>query len=139
MNESRYLRAAVEGATSVGLVTMLYDRLAADLHRAAEAVRQHDVEARCAQIKHALLIVQQLEGSLDHEQGGPAARTLAEFYSYARAKMMEAQIKGDAHLLEKVAGHFAEVRSAWQQVDPGISAPVAARAVGEESVLSCTV
>jgi flagellar protein FliS len=118
---------------------MLYDRLCADLLRAAEAVRHHDVEARCAQIKHALLIVQQLEGSLDHEQGGPAARTLAEFYSYARAKMMEAQIKGDAQLLEKVARHFSEVRGAWQQVDPGVSTPVAARVVGEESTLSCTV
>ena len=53
--------------------------------------------------------------------------------------MMESQIKGDAHLLEKVAGYFAEVRAAWQQVDPGISPPVAARAVGEESALSCTV
>jgi flagellar secretion chaperone FliS len=140
MNESRYLRAAVEGATSVGLVTMLYDRLCADVLRAAEAVRQHDVEARCAQIKHALLIVQQLEGSLDHEQGGPAARTLAEFYSYARAKMMEAQIKGDAPLLEKVAGHFAEVRGAWQQAESGSNAPVAARAVAAGgSALSCTV
>src|SRR5882724_8135192 len=131
MNESRYLRAAVEGATSVGLVTMLYDRLVADLQRATVAIRQHDVETRCAQIKHAFLIVQQLEGSLDYEQGGESARTLANFYAYARAKIMEAQIKQDAKLLEKLIAHFVDVRGAWQQVDPGINTPApAARPVG---------
>ena len=92
MNESRYLRAAVEGASSVGMVTMLYDRLVADLQRAIVAIQQHDIETRCAQMKHAFLIVQQLEGSLDHENGGEAARNLSALYSYARAKMLEAQI-----------------------------------------------
>ena len=53
MNESRYLRAAVEGASSVGMVTMLYDRLVADLQRAIVAIQQHDIETRCAQMKHA--------------------------------------------------------------------------------------
>ncbi len=140
MTESRYLRSAVEGATSVGLVTMLYDRLVADLQRATVAIRQHDVETRCAQIKHALLIVQQLEGSLDFENGGPAAKTLADFYSYARAKMMEAQIKGDATLLEKVMGHFVEVRGAWQQVDPALGQNQAVNVPeGERLSLSCSV
>jgi flagellar protein FliS len=138
MNESRYLRSAVEGATSVGLVTMLYDRLVLDLQRAAAAIRQHDVETRCAQIKHALLIVQLLEGSLDHEKGGQAARSLADFYSYTRAKMMEAQLKGDAPLIEKVMGHFSEVRAAWQQVDPAL-AQSAPQPAGERAALSCSV
>jgi flagellar protein FliS len=139
MNESRYLRASVEGATSVGLVTMLYDRLVADLQRAAVAIREHDVETRCAQIKHAFLIVQYLEGSLDYEQGGDSARTLAKFYALARAKMMEAQIKQEAKLLEKLITHLVDVRGAWQQVDPGTSASApATRPVGQESMLSCT-
>jgi flagellar secretion chaperone FliS len=138
MNESRYLRAAVEGASSVGMVTMLYDRLVADLQRAIVAIQQHDIETRCAQMKHAFLIVQQLEGSLDHENGGEAARNLSALYSYARAKMLEAQIKENTHTLEKLIGHFVEVRGAWQQVDPGV---IKAAPQPEEGLLalSCTV
>ena len=138
MNESRYLRAAVEGASSVGMVTMLYDRLVADLQRAIEAIRQRDIETRCAQMKHAFLIVQQLEGSLDHENGGEAARNLAALYSYARAKMLEAQIKEDVRTLEKLIGHFVEVRGAWQQVDPGVC-KAAPQVEGGRLALSCTV
>jgi flagellar protein FliS len=138
MNESRYLRAAVEGASSVGLVTMLYDRLVADLQRAIAAIRQHDVETRCAQMKHAFLIVQQLEGSLDRENGGEAARNLAALYSYARAKMLEAQIKEHAPTLEKLISHFVDVRGAWQQVDPGV-VKTAPQPEEGRLALSCTV
>jgi len=142
-NELSYLRAAVEGATSVGLVVMLYDRLISDLQRAALALREGNVEERCAQIKHAMLILQQLEGSMDPEQGGDAARNLGAFYSYARAKIMEAQMGGKPELLQKVIGHFLEVRGAWQQVDPARPqfAPVAATeepAPSGEALLSCT-
>ena len=147
-NELSYLRAAVEGATSVGLVVMLYDRLITDLQRAIAAMRDGNVEERCAQVKHALLILQQLEGSMDAEVGGEAARNLGAFYAHARGKIMEAQMGGKPELLQKLIGHFADVRGAWQQVDPGRpqftprgsedrveAAPVAAG----EALLSCTV
>jgi flagellar protein FliS len=139
MNESSYLRAAVEGASSVGMVTMLYDRLVADLQRAIVAIQQHDIETRCAQMKHAFLIIQQLEGSLDHENGSEAARNLSALYSYARAKMLEAQIKENAHTLEKLVGHFAEVRGAWQQVDPNGVTKAAPQPDERRLALSCTV
>jgi flagellar secretion chaperone FliS len=148
-NELSYLRAAVEGASSVELVIMLYDRLITDLQRAMAAMRARDVEGRCAQIKHALLILQQLEGSMDAERGGDAARNLGAFYSHARAKIMEGQITGKPELLEKLIGHLAEVRTAWQQVDPAGSqrssagVPAQDNALqpvrGEEAILSCTV
>ncbi len=116
-NESSYRRAAVEGSSSVALVIMLYDRLVADLQRGAAAIRNADVETRCAELKHALLILQQLEGSLDQERGGAAARNLGSLYSYARSQVMEAQLSADPQKLEKLAAHFRDVRTAWQQAD----------------------
>jgi len=147
-NQLSYLRAAVEGATSVGLVIMLYDRLVLDLQRAIGALREGNVEARCGELKHALLILQQLEGSLDAERGPEAAQNLAAFYSYARAKIMEAQIGGKPELLEKLITYFREVRAAWQQVDPAREQTPAATpearenlspAMSDEALLSCTV
>jgi flagellar protein FliS len=147
MNEFTYKRAAIEGASSAALVIMLYDRLIADIQRAIAAMQQNDIEARCSELKHALLILQQLEGSLDHEHGGTAARNLAAFYSYARAKVLEAQIKMDPAMLRKLIAHFQDVKGAWQQADApseGLPAseapPVRPRPRAEgESLLSCTV
>jgi flagellar protein FliS len=145
MTEYTYRRAAVDGASSVTLVIMLYDRLVADVQRAIAAMANNDIEARCSELKHALLILQQLEGSLDYERGGDAASNLAAFYSYARAKVLEAQIKMDAPMLQKLVVHFQDVKSAWQQVEAPApfagqgGAPVFQRAREGESLLSCTV
>ncbi len=146
MNEFSYRRAAVEGTSSVGLVVMLFDRMIADVQRAARAMRDGDIETRCAETKHAMLILQQLEGSLDKERGGDAVRNLEAFYSYARAQLLEAQLKGQPAILEELIGHLVDVRGAWQQVDPARnatpSAPGHAHASDERTesaVLSCTV
>jgi len=142
-----YLRARVEGATSVGMVIMLYDRLILDLQRTIAAMREGNIEERCAQAKHALLILQQLEGSLDSSQAPEAARNLGAFYAHARAKVMEAQIAGKPELLEKLITYFADVRGAWQQVDPArpqaiesYSRPEETGSVTtDEAMLSCTI
>lgn len=144
MTEYSYRRSAVDGASSVSLVIMLYDRLVADMQRAVAAMQLGDIEKRCSELNHALLILQQLEGSLNHEQGGVAAQNLAAFYSYARANVLEAQIKMDPSMLQNLIAHFQDVKSAWQQVDVPASqaseaAPVFQRAREGESMLSCTV
>lgn len=146
MNEFSYRRAAVEGTSSVGLVVMLFDRLIADVQRAARALRDGDIETRCAETKHAMLILQQLEGSLDKERGGDAVRNLEAFYSYARTQLLEAQMKGQPTILEKLVGHLVDIRGAWQQVDPARKAspsasrePEVTEARTESAALSCTV
>jgi flagellar secretion chaperone FliS len=113
-----YRTMEVVGASSVGLVVMLYDRLMADLQRAIAAMQRQDIETRCAQLKHALLILQQLEAALDHQHGGEAARNLAAFYAYARGRIVEAQFASQPAILQKLIGYFRDVRAAWKQVDP---------------------
>ena len=63
------------------------------------------------------------------EKGGQAAKNLAFFYSVLRSKILEAQIKIDVPLLQKQIDHILDVRSAWEQVDPG-KASAAAAGVG---------
>jgi hypothetical protein len=42
-----YRKTAAEGASGFGLLIALYDTLAGDLRRAAEAERSNDIEQRC--------------------------------------------------------------------------------------------
>jgi flagellar secretion chaperone FliS len=113
-----YLSAAVAGASPVGLVVLLYERLITDLTRALAAMEKGDVEASVAGINHAFLILGQLEGSLDSNTAPEAARTQALFYSVARGKIFEAHLKSDRKLLKEQIVLFNDVRAAWEQVDP---------------------
>ena len=84
-----YRETASLGATPVGVVVLLYDRLAQDIHDAIAAMKGIDVETRSLSINHALLILQQLQGRLDFAAGGTAARQLDAFYGHIRGKLLE--------------------------------------------------
>lgn len=115
--ELTYLRAAAQNASAVGLVIILYDLLVHDLKEAIAAIEDRDIERRSEKIKHSFLVLQQLEGSLDAEKGGEAAKHLAAFYSALRCKILEAHIKVDPEILRRQIELVFDVRQAWQQVD----------------------
>jgi flagellin-specific chaperone FliS len=78
-------------------------------------------------------VLQQLEGSLDMENGGEAAKHLSAFYSALRSKIFEAHLKASPEILKKQIEFVVDVRQAWQQVDkpnlgPGYGAVEAAPA-----------
>jgi len=112
-----YREATSLGASPVGIVVLLYDRLAQDIHAAIAAMRSNQVETRGVSINHALLILQQLQGKLDFAAGGTAARQLDAFYSHIRAKLLEAQIRQSSELLLAQAQAIAKVRESWAEVE----------------------
>ena len=128
--ELSYLRAAVQNASPVGLVIILFDQLINDLKGAIEAIEKRDVEQRSAQLKHGYLVLQQLQESLDMEKGGTAAQHFAAFYSAVRAKMLEAHIQVRPEILRRQIDLLIDVRQAWQQIEnQGLLPPPANTAV----------
>jgi flagellar secretion chaperone FliS len=114
-----YQMSAIQGASSIGLIIVLFDTLARDLRQAAAALRRNDIETRCRDLNHASLVLGQLENWLDPDKGGESAQTLTRFYAYLRAKMMEAAVSNSAALLETQIEMILHVRSAWQKLDSG--------------------
>lgn len=112
-----YREASSLGASPVGVIVLLYDRLARDIHAAIAAMKSNEVEARSSHINHALLILQQLQGSLDFAAGGAAARQLDVFYSHVRGKLLEAQIRQSPELMLAQAQALLQVREAWAEVE----------------------
>lgn len=115
--ESTYRNCSISGASPIGLMIALFDRLVADFQRAADALRRDDIESRCKEMNHAALVLARLESWLDMESGGEAARDLARFYAHLRAKMLEGSAKKSAEIIEAEIGLILHVRAAWQQLD----------------------
>ena len=116
--ELSYRSVAIANASPVGLVIVLYDLLVEDLRRAMKALERADVEARSRALKHAFLVLQQLQGSLNREKGGDAAKYLSHFYAVLRAGIWEAHIKQSSEILRKQISLLLDVRQTWAQVDP---------------------
>lgn len=116
-NQLAYQEAAVRNASPIELVIMLYDILARDLHGAIEAMQAGNIELRSARLKHGFLALQQLEGSLNIEEGGELATNMSRFYSMLRGQMVKAQVRQDAAALEELVQLLFSVREAWVELN----------------------
>ena len=121
-----YASESATGVSPLGLVVRLYENIVGDLGRAVIAVRDGDIERRTSQLQHALLLVSHLQNALDLQNGGEPARLLEKFYSIARARILEAQIKQSGKILEEVMTDFLSVREAWEKAENEASAPASA-------------
>lgn len=110
-----YQDTAVRGAAPIELVVILYDSAIEDMRRALAAMKKGDVEARSAGVGHALMVLQQLQGTLDFAHGGAAAKQFEQFYNLIRAKLLEAQIRTSADLMQQQIRFMSEVRDCWIQ------------------------
>ena len=126
--EMTYRRTFAAGASPIGLMIALFDTLAGNLRRAAAAIRKRDIETRCKEVNHAVLVLGQLENWLDIKNGGESATNLKRFYTHLRGKMIEASAKQSPEILEAQLDSVLHIRSAWQQLDD--MSPQAAEASG---------
>jgi flagellar protein FliS len=117
-----YRQVSTRGASPVGLVVQLYDIIFSDLQRALEALAAGDIERRTAKLSHALLVIAELQNTLDHERGGEVARRLKNFYNVTRGMILEANIRCSAEAIQKIMDLYMPLRQAWQQVEQEISA-----------------
>jgi flagellar biosynthetic protein FliS len=115
--ELAYRRTAVEGTSGFGLLIALYDTLAGNLSRGAEAQRKNDIEKRCKEINHALLVIAHLDDWVDREGGGQLSDKLIRFYSGLRAKLIEAQAKQSPEMLEHQMKVVLAIRGTWQDLE----------------------
>ena len=115
--EMTYRKTAVEGASGFGLLIALYDTLAGNLRRASDAQRNSDIERRCQELNHALLVIGYLEDWIDRKEGGELAQRLVAFYANLRAKLIEAQAKQSAEILEQEMAVILAIRGTWQDLE----------------------
>jgi len=112
-----YRKTAVEGASGFGLLIALYDTLAGNLRRAAAAQRVNDIEGRCREAKHAIRVIGYLESCLYGSEGGDLTLQLRAFYRSLRRRLIVAQVKQSAEMLEQGMAEVLRIREYWQQID----------------------
>ena len=112
-----YRKSAVEGASGFGILIALYDTLAGNFRRAAAAQRANDIETRCREMKHALLVIAYLQDCLQSGSGGALAQVLLRFYSELRRTVINAQINQSAEALEEQMEAIIRIREDWQKME----------------------
>lgn len=119
-----YQRTAILSASPAQLLTMLYDRLLLDLHRAEQAQLEERWAEASVQLLHAQDIVSELQRTLDVAAWDGAGRLMA-IYDYVYQALVRANISRDVAFTRECAARLEPLRQAWHDA---AAMPVAAAA-----------
>jgi flagellar protein FliS len=111
------LETGVAAASPHKLVVMLYDGVIVALLSAINGIKSSNIATKGASISKAITIIDNgLRASLDKKAGGEIAANLDALYDYMSRRLLEANIKNDAAIVEEVHGLMADLRGAWVQI-----------------------
>ena len=115
---AQYRTQAVTTASPAQLVAMLYQGALTAITVAEQALAADDGDRELAhrELVRAQAIVTELTVSLDHEQGGEIARSLASLYEFCSERLLRANVSKDAGLLPGVRRTLAGLAEAWNEM-----------------------
>jgi len=108
-----YRKTAVETASPLDLILMLYDGALKFLDRGRAAMERRDLSEQNESLTRAQAILTELAVCLNMEQGGEVAANLLGLYSYMSSRLVEANVHDDPKPIEEVARLLTELREAW--------------------------
>lgn len=108
-----YMNTQIETATPEALITMLYDGAVRFCGQAKQALGRGDLASTNNFLGRAQAIIAELASSLDMERGGDIAKNLSALYDYMYRRLVEANIKKDAPIIDEVSGMITDLRNAW--------------------------
>ena len=98
------------------LVLMCYEGVIENLKIAKNRYVEKDYEGKCAVVKKAQDIIDELLCSLDFEKGGSIARNLEGLYNYMLRRILHAEVDRDMSVIDEVIGMLSELKSAWEEI-----------------------
>ena len=102
------------------LVVMLYDEAINSLVAAMDAISLGDIEGRFNATTRTIEVLSELYASLDMENGGEIAETLAALYGHIIAQMPTLNLSNDVMIADQMIKLLRPIRDAWNELDERI-------------------
>ncbi len=113
---ARYREMEIKTATPEMVVVKLYEGALRFIRSAKANQESGKIAGRATAIAKALAIVNELQHSLNLEQGGEIARNLDALYFYVTDRLLEANVRGTVQPLEDASGVLSTLNEAWVEV-----------------------
>jgi flagellar protein FliS len=122
----RYREVAVNTATPLQLIVMLYDAAICSLQEARGHIERKDIASRSRALNKSISIISELQSCLNLRAGGEIASSLNRLYDYMKGRIFRANVEQSVQPLAEVEVLLENLRSAWRELvgqSSAISAP----------------
>ena len=121
------------------LIVILYDEAINGLVAAMDAISRGDIEARFNATTRTVEIISELYVSLDMENGGEIAESLAAFYGHIIAQMPILNFSNDVMIADQMIALLRPIRESWNELDERIRCNVEDAEALETAELAASV
>ncbi|EIM02237.1 flagellar protein FliS [Rhodanobacter thiooxydans] len=111
----------VESADPHGLITLLMDGALERLVKARAHMLRGEVAAKGEAITRCIEILGGLRDSLDAKADPVLVGRLDSLYDYMSRRLLQANLRDDASLIEEVSNLLQPIRDSWVQIAPAAS------------------
>jgi flagellar secretion chaperone FliS len=118
-----YRKNAVNGASPLQLIIMLYDGSLRFLEGGKRAMESGDREKQNENLQRAQKIVMELMSCLDMEQGGEISKNLLGIYSYVLNELVMANLRDEVEPIERCMKILRDLRESWCELEKKLKAP----------------
>ncbi|HXD35662.1 MAG TPA: flagellar export chaperone FliS [Rhodanobacter sp.] len=108
----------VESADPHGLITLLMDGALERLVKARAHIMRGEIAAKGETISRCIEIIGGLRDSLDPKVDTAFVGRLDSLYEYMSRRLLQANLRDDAGIIDEVSRLLQQVRDSWVQVAP---------------------
>jgi flagellar protein FliS len=112
-----YQKNAVNGASPLQLVIMLYDGATRFMEAGKYGIEHEDLELQNKNLQKAQKIVMELMSCLDMEKGGEISKNLLALYTYVLNELVEANVGDKIEPIDRCIKILCDLRESWVEVD----------------------
>ena len=109
-----YANSKIMTASPAELTLMLYDGAIKFCNIAMLGIEKNDIEKAHNNIMKVDRIINEFQATLDHKY--EVSKDFDNVYTYLRRRLVEANVKKDAAILEEVLTHLRTMRDTWKEV-----------------------
>jgi len=114
---NQYMKSAVTTADRGKLIVLLYEGALNFLIKAKHSIEQGDIPEKCNNINRTQDIIQELNCSLNMEEGGEIARDLRNLYLFMERHLVRAKIERDGtEKIDEVMSMLSSLYEAWSEI-----------------------
>ena len=98
------------------LIQLLMEAALTRMAQSKGAIQRKDMEEKARLLGRVNEIIQTLQSSLDHTQGGELAGNLDRLYDYMIRRILEASSHNDTVMIDEVMGLMLEIKTGWDGI-----------------------
>lgn len=98
------------------LIQLLMEAALTRMAQTKGAIQRDDMQEKASLLGRVNEIIQTLQSSLDHNQGGDLAGNLDRLYDYMIRRLLEASGQNSTDMIDEVMGLMLEVKTGWDGI-----------------------